>query len=159
MLRAAGGGKSYRGIKAMTMEEALEEPTYAARIEGKTTIYFKTMPEGMDAENPEHLKMFSQAVQNFLTVAVQGKTFLERRAAQLVGAGFISRTEAAKYTGARIVCGAAKPISTFGGPWSGKGTNSKAKDTLYIIVDWKDRNGAPFSPNFLTKTSVREVCD
>ena len=45
------------------------------------------------------------------------------RATQLLTAGLITATEAAKYKDPIVACKEAKPISTFGGSWTGRRGN------------------------------------
>ena len=125
MYDVAGGGKAYKGIKIYTMAEAAGVPAYAARMEGVVVLYFTQTPLGLDVANPKHLKLFSQMVATFFTARTGGKTFLEMRATQLLTAGFFTATEATKYKDTIVTCKEAKPISTFGGSWTGKRGNLK----------------------------------
>ena len=145
----AGGGKAYKGIKVYTMAEAAGIPAYAARMEGVVVLFFTQTPSGLDVSNPEHLKLFSEMVTLFFTARTGGKTFLEMRATQLLTSGIITATEAAKYKDPIVACKEAKPISTFGGSWTGKRGNLKTMNKIYVVTSFNDSSGKPFTPSFL----------
>ena len=152
----AGGGKAYKGIKVYTMAEAAGIPAYAARMEGVVVLFFTQTPSGLDVSNPEHLKLFGEMVTLFFTARTGGKTFLEMRATQLLTSGIITTTEAAKYKNAIISCKDAKPISTFGGSWTGKRGNIKTMNKIYVVASFKDSGGKPFTPSFLPRKMAIE---